>query len=578
MKRMMSLVLCMAFLLICMAGCNAQISDATSETPLAVIPTEETTTEMASPQETVAEELTTEALMANTTYPPATVPTQGTTYPPATVPSYTNGTSMTTQTTAAPIVSTPVVTETATAAQTTTETTSVSTTTSWTTTETTTQAPVVIPPSGIGLDFGGREFTILCSEESIWANWDTIHEIYPNEKTDAISLALEKRNQDIEAQYHCGIKFVISAHPLFNVLADKTANRDTVDLFADSIFYHQNALKGDVCYNLYGLDIDLGASYFNQNWIDAFTIRTEEKGNTLYSVIGDFSFGELMDANVLFYNKALFASEFPNVNLEELVENGNWTWDTLMDFVKNSAKDVDGGGFDPGSTVDIYGLHYDEAYAFFASSGATFVKNSDGVMRLDMDSKDTYSAVIDEIIKILGADEVRQGKIYIETDTYVHGGRALFMAGTIAMADEYVSDGVLGVLPYPKFTAEQRYYATALDNVGSFAYAIPTNAMNIDLAASFFEVYAMHSQTTVKPVIYEVYGEKYGSSDMIALIEESLVFDPAYHYWNADIPKQIMEYAQSGKNTVASYFERVGSKRFDEGYEKLLNAMKESNT
>ena len=102
--------------------------------------------------------------------------------------------------------------------------------------------------------------------------------------------------------------------------------------------------------------------------------------------------------------------------------------------------------------------------------------------------------------------------------------------------------------------------------------------MNIDLAASFFEVYAMHSQTTVKPVIYEVYGEKYGSSDMIALIEESLVFDPAYHYWNADIPKQIMEYAQSGKNTVASYFERVGSKRFDEGYEKLLNAMKESNT
>ena len=90
--------------------------------------------------------------------------------------------------------------------------------------------------------------------------------------------------------------------------------------------------------------------------------------------------------------------------------------------------------------------------------------------------------------------------------------------------------------------------------------------------------YPMQSQTTVKPVIYEVYGEKYGSSDMIALIEESLIFDPAYHYWNDDIPKQIMEYAQSGKNTVASYFERVGSKRFDEGYEKLLNAMKESNT
>lgn len=82
MKRMISLVLCMAFLLICMAGCNAQISDATSETPLAVIPEAETTTAAEIPQETTAEEVT-----ANTTYPPATVPTQGTTYPPATVPS-----------------------------------------------------------------------------------------------------------------------------------------------------------------------------------------------------------------------------------------------------------------------------------------------------------------------------------------------------------------------------------------------------------------------------------------------------------------------------------------------------------
>ena len=371
---------------------------------------------------------------------------------------------------------------------------------------------------------------------------------------------------------------MIHTDPYSYVLADKVVNRDTVDLFAYSISFHQSALKRDVCYNLYGLDIDLGASWFNQNWIDAFTIRTAEKGNTLYSVIGDFSFGELMDANVLFYNKELFASRFPDVNLEKYVETGSWTWDTLMSFVKNGAEDMGEEGFDSGSTADIYGLHYDNAYAFFASSGATFVKNSGGVMRLDMDSKDTYSAVIDEIIKLFRADEVRQGKIYVETDTYVHGGRALFIAGTIAMADEFVSDGVLGVLPYPKLTVEQRFYTTALDNVLPFAYAIPTNAMNIDLAASFFEVYAMHSQTTVKPAIYEVYGEKYGSSDMIALIEESLIFDPAYHYWNGDITKQIMENTQSGKNTVASYFEKVGSKRFDDGYEKLLNAMKESNT
>jgi hypothetical protein len=576
MKRMMSLVLCMAFLLICMAGCNAQISDATSETPLAVIPEAETTTAAEIPQETTAEDMT-----ANTTYPPATVPTQGTTYPPATVPIYTNGSSATSQTTSvatttsAPTISIPVVTETTTLwipPQTET------TTTAHTTTVATTQTPVVIPPVSGSVDFGGREFTILCSEGSIWANWDTIYEIYPNEKTDAISLALEKRNQDIEAQYHCGIKFVISAHPLSNVLADKTANRDTVDLFADSIFYHQNALKWDVCYNLYGLDIDLGASYFNQNWIDAFTVRTEERGNTLYSVIGDFSFGELMDANVLFYNKALFASRFPNVNLEELVESGSWTWDALMGFVKNGAEDMGEEGFDPASTADIYGLHHDGVYAFFASSGATFVKNSDGAMRFDMDGKDTYSAVIDEIIKLFNADEVRQGKIYRETDTYVHGGRALFMAGTIAMADEFVSEGVLGVLPYPKLTAEQKYYATALDNVGPLAYAIPTHAKNIDMAAAFLEVFAEHSQTTLKPVIYEVYGEKYGSADMITLIEESLIFDPAYHYWNGDIAKAILDPVSSGKNKIDSYFERIGSTRFDEGYENLLNVMKKSKT
>ena len=166
-------------------------------------------------------------------------------------------------------------------------------------------------------------------------------------------------------------------------------------------------------------------------------------------------------------------------------------------------------------------------------------------------------------------------KLSLVSKEYIDDERVLFVAGTIAMAEEYRFWNDLHALPYPKMTAAQRYYATSLSVDYPFGYSIPSTVSDIATAADFFEVFAKHSQTTVKPVVYEVYGEKYGSADMLALIEESLVFDPAYHYWNGDIVKAIMDPVSSGKNKVASYFDRIGSTRFDEGYAKLLDAIGE---
>lgn len=546
---------CMAVSLICLSGCNVQMSNATTDSSLGIIP--EGTTPLATEEST---ETTAQQTTEYMTYPPATVPqtTVGTTYPPATVPSFINGSTATTQMTSA--TTTQVISTTAETAM----------------TETTTaQNPIVVPPVSGSIDFGGRTFTLLCSENSTWANWNTINEIYPNEKTDAISLSLEQRNKAIEELYHCEIKFIISDIPSHYVSADRVANRDTVDLFAETIFYHQNMLHRDVYYNLHALDIDLGASYFNQNWIDTFTIRTSEKGNTLYSVIGDFSFGELMDANVIFYNKSLFASKFPNIDLEELVESGIWTFDTMMAFVKEAAYDG-GQGWNVESGEHIYGLHYHGAYPFFAAAGMSFVKNENGALRFDFAGLDEFSSAIDEILKIFEMDGARQMKLSPVSKEYIDDERVLFAAGTIAMAEEYHLGDGLGILPYPKMTAEQRYYATSLSVDYPFGYSIPSTVSDIATATAFFEVFAMHSEITMKPTIYEVYGEKYGSEDMIALIKESLIFDPAYYYWNGDIVKPIMDYVQSGQNRAASYFDRVGSKRFDEGYAKLLDAIKES--
>ena len=495
------------------------------------------------------------------------------TYPPATVPYFTTTEKPKEQTT------TETVTQT-TMAQTTEQTTvNIPTTTTqipWQT-ETTTQRPIVTPPVA-GVDFGGKTFTILCTDDNGLRN--TWEEIYSGDRTDEISLALDRRIEEIETLYHCEIEIMMASATAWHVHVDKVANRDRIDLFAESTTNRGMMNIENLAYNLYATGMDLNASYFNQNWIDAFTVHTEDKGNTLYSILGAFSYGELLSANVILYDRALAAEKLPNVNLEALVKNGDWTFDQMAELVQRVAYDADGRGFDTWSNGDVYGLQYEGIYPFFYASGMSLVENKNGHMQLNTANRNGLSYVIDEMIRFFdmkGARQYSHRAFEMDIRNGEQNYRTLFVSGTLEFADTYQLYERFGVLPYPKVAESQPMYATSLRDAILCAYSIPTTVSDIRISAKFLEIFARQSELTVKPVFYEVYGKRYGSAEMIALIEDSIIFDPAYHYWQSNIVSPILDKVNEDKNLVDAYFERY-TKRFDELYSALLDSIKESKT
>ena len=571
----------MAIFLICMAGCNARISAETSETPLAVIPTEETTTEMVAPQETTAD-----ALTENTTYPPATVPTQGTTYPPATVPtvgttyppatipSFTSSTTLATTTAAvvteATTVWSPFQTYSTTSVQTTTVPVVTETATAWIPpqTETTTQTPVIPPVSG-RIDFGGKTFTIVgANEDALWGQ--NMKEIYADEATDSISAAVRKRNQEIETLYNCKIKYVMSQDPGYLVSASVAVNRGEYDLFVNSLFAMWRNFE--CAYNLYSLDIDLDASYWNQTFIDTYTVDVYPKGKTLYAITGALSMEPTLTANVLFYNKDVFASKFPNVDLESVVADGEWTMDTFVNFVKEGGMDKNGNGYVEGEGDVIGFLRYGEIYTManlFYGAGVPLVSNINDEMCF-MHDVPSVSAAIDKAMEGYSAGYWMMAN----PDRYqamMKNDEVLFLASTMKTLDDYRVEGNIGVLPYPKASQTQKNYGVLAERY-LYAYSIPGDILDIQQAGNFLEIYASHSEETLMPAFYETYGARYGSLDMIQVIEESLVFDPAYQYWYRDIAESFFGRALKSQNTTQAFADKVAP-RFQKYYAKYRQSI-----
>lgn len=78
--------------------------------------------------------------------------------------------------------------------------------------------------------------------------------------------------------------------------------------------------------------------------------------------------------NGVFFNKELFESNSLTTPYE-YVENGNWTWETMIDLAHQLTQDTDGDG-----EVDQWGIGLnDDYYSFLFSNGARMVeKTSDG--------------------------------------------------------------------------------------------------------------------------------------------------------------------------------------------------------
>lgn len=352
----------------------------------------------------------------------------------------------------------------------------------------------------------------------------------------------------------------------------------------DIISAHSRSI-GLCAYNGLTQDLlDLSYLNFDMPWWQDSLLTTATINDQLHFVSGDISTNMLYMMYVMFYNKELLKT-YELEDPYELVKAGTWTYDKLiemstgvyLDLDKDNTKS-DGDQFGQAA----YTLHID---SYLWGSGIVGIdRNEAGDLILSDDFKgEKCVALIDKLYNYLTLSQdtilYSSGAKY---KTAFAEGRNLFITDRADIAIYDLSDKTfeLGILPVPKYNAEQQDYFTLLGNPFSL-YAIPVNAADADMAAAVLECMASESYRTVTPIIFEItmkfkYSSTNHDSEIYDIVRDGAVYDLSRIFWkvfsSGSAPDSMFEAALSKGSTTWTSQMKAFSRSIDKTLKNIQDA------
>ena len=413
------------------------------------------------------------------------------------------------------------------------------------------------------ISFGGRTFTLIgCDGEA--DGFNSAKEIY-SEESDAISVAVRERNDIIESLYDCKIKGLSSPTPAGDAMTEVTSNQHSIDIYTHHYAISGTATDGKV-YNLIDIgtrDIDFSKPWWDQQYVNSYTIKNSSGKDTLYSIVGDFALTTFDCTHAIVYNKTVFQNEnkINHLDLYQLVRDKKWTMDQFQFCVKNVASDADGNQTIDSQAGDIAGWIYTThaSHGLHTASGLSIMKTTNGVLSFDVEKNtESWVNVIDKAKEVWAMPEGQKLGYSVIPQTLA-GGYALFaseiLGSSLGNLKDY--DAEIGLLPYPLYDESQENYAHYVDN-HVYSYSIPTSVPDPDTVADFFTIYAYHSTYIVRPAYINVYAYDYcsdsQSAEMLDIILSTMTYDPGY--LSASLEADISNMIQNNTNNIAQFAQR----------------------
>ena len=412
------------------------------------------------------------------------------------------------------------------------------------------------------VDFGGATFTIVGADGES-DGFNSAKEIY-SEESDAISVAVRERNQWIESLYNCTIKGVASPTPASDAMTEVTSNLHTIDLYTHHYSIDGTAKDGKV-YNLFDLgsrDIDFSKPWWDQKFVDTYTVKKTNGTETLYSIVGDFALTTFDCTHALVYNKTVFQndSDVNHLNLYQLVRDKKWTMDQFQFIVKNVVNDADGNSTIDSQTGDVAGwIRTSHAsHGMHVASGLPIMKNTDGVFTFEVDKNtESWTNVVNKAAEIWAMPEGQTISYSVIPETLA-GGFACFASEILGSALVNLADfdAEIGILPYPLYSETQENYAHYVDN-HVYVYSVPTSVSEIEAMGDFLAIYAYHSTYLVRPVYISVYAYDYcsdeESAEMLGIILDTMTYDAGYLCNGGSLESDITNMIQTNNNQIAQF-------------------------
>ena len=361
-----------------------------------------------------------------------------------------------------------------------------------------------------GLNFEGKEIRILGCSDPIYKELDI-----STDDMNASELNRALYNRDMKVKTRLNVKPVYQQVPRDEVATEAEAleTQGGVDMYAPYSRLSATLMMQGYTRNLLDVNyLDFSAPWWASDLIKKVTIH-----DRMYVASGDISPSLFAQTFIICFNKTLFdevkgdkLSKYDAESLYEMVEEGTWTIDAMLEF----AKGVGFGTEDGKDSADSYGLVCDPVNvdSFYQAMGLKVLEyNTDGSVKV---SEDLYSAKAHGLVEKLNTFfDTLDGLMPDYTDgplgaraavsASFNNGTALFKVDCVCSVPGLLENVDVGILPMPKYNTDQERY----NDVAGFAYLVWSISRSVtdklDACGAYMECMASESYRTIAPAMYE---------------------------------------------------------------------------
>lgn len=408
-------------------------------------------------------------------------------------------------------------------------------------------------------NFNGAKFNIIYPTWSMYVDYYFAEDEIGEQLNDTIY----RRQKDIEERFNVEIV------PVTHGYIDSVPEQMSKAVRAGSDDYQlalTHCISGVVSLSTAGLAynwnevpyIDFDKPWWNQRMNEEMSIQ-----GVLLTAVSDFI---IFDPNVIFFNKQM-AQDLDIGDLYSIVNNGDWTWNFMMEISREAAKDLDGDG--AMTAADQFGLvtHTGWMMDSVLQSCNLFTTTRDelGTPICNLNSE-KYANIIEMIHEFVWSDFTFRGSwdpnnlaTTYESQVPMSSGRTLFHIDPLSAGKRYRAyDVEFGILPFPKYDKMQEEYLSLSWN----GFMVLPRTVDPEFVGVIVEALSAESYKHVLPAYYDVLltskvARDEESAAMIDIIYKGACYDFGLNYGDWGIGFTVSNQLGSQRTpTPASFIER----------------------
>lgn len=316
--------------------------------------------------------------------------------------------------------------------------------------------------------------------------------------------------------------------------------------------------------------LDLSKSWWNQQANDEYTLYNKQM-----MAVGDICFFNNGAPIVTYFSKDM-VTDLGLENPYQLVYDGKWTQDKLMEMSRAAARDLNGNSkVDDADAFGFAGQPQQLEYILLSANVRISEHTADGEIKLTLNSEKTIG-IVEEITNFLLDRNVCriQGKTEKE---YANAFSEYFVPKLVAKELLFFSNQLLvalnlraaendfGILPMPKYDEAQLEYVSTASNRWSDHVVVPISNTKLDMTGHILDALGYYSQQYVTPAFIDTSVKTKAVRDedsvkMIELVLDTQVFDVAMIYNWGLIESTIPNFVFREDNAFSTQYAKIEKK------------------